>query len=56
MILPPPNEIVSILGQAEKVLIATHIFPDGDALGSQLALGSSLAAMGKDVFSTVKRR
>lgn len=46
----PPNEIVSILGQAEKILIATHIFPDGDALGSQLALGDSLAALDKKVF------
>lgn len=46
----PPNDIVSSLGQAKKVLVATHIFPDGDALGSQLALGDSLASLGKEVF------
>ncbi len=46
----PPNEIISILSEAEKVLVVTHIFPDGDALGSQLALGDSLDAMGKEVF------
>jgi phosphoesterase RecJ-like protein len=46
----PPNEIVKALQDAESVLIATHIYPDGDALGSQIALGEGLEALGKKVF------
>jgi len=45
----PPSEILAILARSEKVLLATHIYPDGDALGSQLALGMVLEAMGKEV-------
>ncbi|MCK4838286.1 MAG: bifunctional oligoribonuclease/PAP phosphatase NrnA, partial [Desulfobulbaceae bacterium] len=46
----PPNNILSALKEADSVLIATHIYPDGDALGSQLALGECLEMLGKDVF------
>jgi len=46
----PPSEILAVLAGAEKVLLATHIYPDGDALGSQLALGMVLEDMGKEVF------
>ncbi|MEN8135028.1 MAG: bifunctional oligoribonuclease/PAP phosphatase NrnA [Thermodesulfobacteriota bacterium] len=46
----PPNDIIRTLKEADSVLIATHIFPDGDALGSQLALGECLASLGKNVF------
>lgn len=46
----PPEEIVEILKNARRVLIATHVFPDGDALGSQLALGFALEAAGKEVY------
>jgi phosphoesterase RecJ-like protein len=45
----PPSEILAVLAGAEKVLLATHIYPDGDALGSQLALGKVLEALGKKV-------
>lgn len=48
--IQPPNEILSALRDSESVLVVTHIFPDGDALGSQLALGECLAALGKRVF------
>lgn len=37
------------LQQAEKILIVTHIRPDGDAVGSMLALGLALQAAGKQV-------
>ena len=37
------------LGNAEKILITGHIRPDGDAIGSMLALGLSLLNAGKDV-------
>ncbi|PLX48337.1 MAG: bifunctional oligoribonuclease/PAP phosphatase NrnA [Desulfobulbaceae bacterium] len=46
----PPEEILQILRQAERVLIAAHVFPDGDALGSQLALGNALESAGKEVY------
>ena len=35
--------------QSERVLIASHIHPDGDAIGSMLALGLYLRQQGKDV-------
>ncbi len=49
-----PNEsmtrIIDALKDKQNILVATHIFPDGDALGSQLALGSILETLGKKVF------
>jgi bifunctional oligoribonuclease and PAP phosphatase NrnA len=46
----PPNELLEVLNRAERVLLATHVYPDGDALGSLLAMAGSLEAMGKQVF------
>jgi bifunctional oligoribonuclease and PAP phosphatase NrnA len=46
----PREEIARTLKAAKKVLVATHIHPDGDALGSQLAMGNILRSLGKDVF------
>lgn len=46
----PPNDLVSKLKEADNVLIATHVYPDGDALGSQLALGAGLESLGKKVL------
>lgn len=46
----PPSELVSTLGRAERILVAAHVYPDGDALGSLLALAESLEAMGKEVY------
>jgi phosphoesterase RecJ-like protein len=45
-----PSLITEALRQADNVLIASHIFPDGDALGSQLALGEILESLGKNVY------
>lgn len=47
---PPPSEIVAALLQAENILLAAHVFPDGDALGSQLGLGDILESLGKQVY------
>lgn len=44
-----PKEIVSLLIKEKVFLIATHINPDGDAIGSALALSSALESMGKKV-------
>lgn len=43
------NEIVRVIAGAENIVIAAHIFPDADALGSQLALGNILESLGKNV-------
>ena len=46
---PALAAITTALEQAEHILILTHIHPDGDALGSQLALGDVLRGLGKQV-------
>jgi bifunctional oligoribonuclease and PAP phosphatase NrnA len=47
------SSILSAVGeklhQAQRVLILTHLRPDGDAIGSLLGLGLSLLAVGKSV-------
>ncbi len=45
-----PKEIVSTLKKEKVFLIATHISPDGDALGSALALSFALESAGKEVY------
>lgn len=45
-------EIRRILEPATQVLVASHIDPDGDALGTQLAMGEYLADCGKNVYMT----
>jgi len=45
-----PDAIVKPLRQATNILVATHVFPDGDALGSLLALGDILESLGKKVY------
>ncbi len=44
------NEIVRVIEESSSILLATHTFPDGDALGSQLGLGHILQDMGKQVI------
>jgi phosphoesterase RecJ-like protein len=46
----PPSEIVRLIHDADSILVMTHVHPDGDALGSQLALGNILESLGKKVF------
>lgn len=43
------EEIIRLLLDHERFFITTHIRPDGDALGSQLALGRFLTKLGKQV-------
>lgn len=43
-------DVVHVLNEAERVVISTHTRPDGDAIGSQLALGFFLKAKGKQVW------
>ncbi len=47
-----PSDSLAIgesLRQANRILVASHIRPDGDAIGSLLGLGMSLQQIGKDV-------
>lgn len=46
----PAAMIESILNRANRVLVASHIDPDGDALGTQLAFGEYLRSLGKHVL------
>lgn len=41
--------LVEALRKARNILLCTHINPDGDAIGSTLAMGLVLQAMGKEV-------
>src|SRR5437899_11907181 len=42
-------KINSALREHERFAVLGHLRPDGDALGSQLALGLSLKQLGKDI-------
>ncbi|MBA3385648.1 MAG: bifunctional oligoribonuclease/PAP phosphatase NrnA [Chthoniobacterales bacterium] len=42
-------EIASALRENQRIAILSHVRPDGDAFGSQLALALSLQQLGKDV-------
>ena len=51
MLSPPkqvPSQIIEALHKANNVLLVSHVFPDGDALGSQLALAEILESSGKE--------
>ena len=43
------QEIGKALRENQRFAVLSHVRPDGDALGSQLALGLSLKRLGKDV-------
>ena len=43
------DTILEEIKKAEKIVILTHIGPDGDAIGSSLAVGFALENMGKNV-------
>lgn len=45
----PLASVVQTIKAAKNILLATHVHPDGDALGSQLALGNILETLGKQV-------
>jgi phosphoesterase RecJ-like protein len=43
------GEVISILKQYDRFIIGCHLHPDGDAIGSLLALGLALRTTGKQV-------
>jgi phosphoesterase RecJ-like protein len=44
------SKIVETIRAAKTIVLATHVFPDGDALGGQIGLGHILEGLGKKVF------
>ena len=49
MYFTPDPDVLALLGRADDIVLLTHIYPDGDALGSELALAEGLRALGKRV-------
>lgn len=45
-----PSSILDLIRDSSHVVLATHVHPDGDALGALLGLADILEAMGKKVF------
>jgi len=43
------DEFIAVLRKAPKVALFSHVSPDGDCLGSMLAIGLALEKMGKEV-------
>ena len=49
--MPPPSDLeeaVLLLRRCRRALILVHVAPDGDAIGSALAMGRILRALGKE--------
>ena len=44
------EQINSVLKASRRILVASHIDPDGDAIGTQLAFAAYLEKLGKEVF------
>jgi phosphoesterase RecJ-like protein len=49
-----PDEIIAIIHEHERFGVATHIGPEADAIGSQLAVRHILEALGKRVWVTLR--
>ncbi|NCO83049.1 MAG: bifunctional oligoribonuclease/PAP phosphatase NrnA [Nitrospirae bacterium CG_4_10_14_3_um_filter_44_29] len=45
--MTPPKELLHFLKKENNFIIAAHISPDGDALGSSIALSMALESLGK---------
>lgn len=52
--LTPLKEIAETLRSAQKIAIAAHVRPDGDAVGSVMGLALSLKAAGKTVYALLE--
>ncbi|MBF0520480.1 MAG: bifunctional oligoribonuclease/PAP phosphatase NrnA [Nitrospirae bacterium] len=50
----PPENLIKEIQAAQRFYIVPHVFPDGDAVGSALALAEALESLGKEV--SVKSR
>ncbi len=48
--MPVPGSIAEALRKNDRIVIASHLNPEADAIGSSIALGLALEAMGKRVY------
>lgn len=46
----PTAEMLRVFTNSKRVLVVSHVDPDGDAIGTQLAFGEYLHSIGKQVF------
>ncbi|MFI6294149.1 bifunctional oligoribonuclease/PAP phosphatase NrnA [Nonomuraea sp. NPDC050790] len=46
------TRVLTLIEQADEVALACHVSPDGDALGSMLAVGAVLRSLGKKVVAS----
>ncbi|GLZ11141.1 hypothetical protein Acsp04_13760 [Actinomadura sp. NBRC 104425] len=46
------DRAVELIGKADEICLACHVTPDGDALGSMLALALALRSLGKRVLAS----
>ena len=46
------EQVIQAIKEQKDVVLATHVLPDGDAIGSVLALGMVLRGLGKNVVAT----
>lgn len=49
-VAPPFDDIRKLLERSRRVLVASHVDPDGDAIGTQLAVATFVRHLGKEVF------
>ncbi len=49
-----PTEIIAAIRDAKRIGIASHVRPDGDAVGSLLGMALSLRAAGKEVVAILE--
>jgi len=50
------EHVLEELGSAQKLVVVTHENPDGDALGSLMAMGEVLSALGKECVKYIDPR
>lgn len=51
-----PVEVLERIAGAKRILISGHVRPDGDSLGSMIALAHALSALGKKAAGVVESR
>jgi phosphoesterase RecJ-like protein len=51
-----PTELLAALRGSRRVLVLSHVAPDGDAVGSLLGMGRILRALGKQVTEALQDR
>jgi phosphoesterase RecJ-like protein len=46
----PPADLIDVIRSGQRFVVASHQRPDGDAIGSAMAMALALRAMGKDAI------